>query len=99
MKPEIITEAPMPPGQCLFSQDKEGPWIDTGLCAPWVRPYGYLGVRYVESLARELLDLVPRSEVESLTEQLEAYSARIEELEGFVKATVEYQEAREKEFA
>lgn len=97
MKPEIVTQAPMPPGQCLFSQDQEGPWIDTGLCAPWVKPYGYLGVKYVESLARDLLGLVPKSEVDALAEQLEAYKGRIEELESFVKATVEYEESKPKE--
>lgn len=60
MDPHIVDQAPMPPGQCLFSQDIDGPWIDLGLVAPWIRPYGYLSVKYVESLARDVLDMVPR---------------------------------------
>lgn len=99
MKPEIVTQAPMPPGQCLFSQDHQGPWIDTGLLAPWIKPYGYLGVNYVESLARELLGMVPSSTVDELREQLASYEKRVEELQAFVDATVEYQDAREKELA
>lgn len=80
MDAHIVEKAPMPPGQCLFSQDIDGPWIDTGLVAPWIRPYGYLGVTYVESLARELLDMVSRSEVEKLSEALEAQAEEIESL-------------------
>lgn len=90
MKPEIVTEAPMPPGQCLFSQDQEGPWIDTGLMAPWIKPYGYLGVKYVEGLARDLLDMVPRSEVEKkigvLKATLDRQAEEIEELQGVAAA-------------
>lgn len=95
MKPEIVTQAPMPPGQCLFSQDQEGPWIDTGLCAPWVKPYGYLSVSYVESLARDLLGMVPGSEVEELRQQIVAYAVRIEELENFKDAATQYEKAKE----
>jgi hypothetical protein len=101
MKPEIVDQAPMPPGQCLFSQDQEGPFIDTGLKAPWVSPYGYLGVNYIEGLARDLLDMVPRKELEveikALKDALAAYGQRIEQLEAFVDATVEYQDTRDKE--
>lgn len=95
MDPHIVDKAPMPPGQCLFSQDIDGPWIDLGLVAPWVRPYGYLSVKYVEGLAKDLLDMVPRSEVETLANQLETWKGRVKELEAFVKAANEYEKAKE----
>jgi hypothetical protein len=101
MDPHIVDQAHFAPGQCLFSQDLEGPFIDTGLVAPWIRPYGYLSVRYVKGLAEDLLDMVPRSEIENEVEALEdrlaAYGQRIEQLEAFVDATVEYQDTRDKE--
>lgn len=99
MDPHIVDKAPMPPGQCLFSQDIDGPWIDLGLVAPWVRPHGYLSVKYVEGLARDLLGMVPGETIEILKEQLASYEERIEELQAFVDAATKYQGIREKEMA
>lgn len=99
MEPRIVEQAEMPPGQCLFSQDAEGPWIDTGLYAPWVKPYGYLGVRYVEELARDLLGMVPGKQVRDLEAQLEAIRERLAEVQEFIDATVQYEETRPKERA
>jgi len=98
--PCIVDQAPKPPSQCLFSQDHEGPWIDTGLVAPWIRPHGYLGVGYVEELARDLLDMVPRKElqeeIEALRAQVKALEERVQkEVTDFIEATVQYQEFRE----
>lgn len=98
--PCITDQAPKAPGQCLFSQDHEGPWIDTGLVAPWVSPHGYLGVDYVEELARDLLDMVPRkeleAEIEALRSQVAGLKERIDkEVTDFIDATVEYQTKRE----
>lgn len=95
MQPHIVEEAPMPPGQCLFSQDIEGPWIDTGLVAPWIRPYGYLSVNYVESLARELLGMVPAREVNALKERLDSYEGQIKALQSFVEANENLEQAKE----
>lgn len=91
MDPHIVEQANMPPGQCLFSGDLEGPFIDLGIVAPWVKPYGYLSVSYVEYLARDLLGMVSGKEVEkevdALKDQLAAYGAKIEQLQAFVDAT------------
>lgn len=90
MKPEIVTEAPMPPGQCLFSADQEGPWIDTGVLAPWVKPYGYISVSYAESLARDLLGMVSQDDVDAqvqpVLERLAEMEQEIEELRAFSDA-------------
>lgn len=86
MDPHIVDKAPMPPGQCLFSQDIDGPWIDLGLIAPWIRPYGYLSVKYVEGLAKDLLEMVPRSEVAELAERLEKQAEEISSLREILEA-------------
>lgn len=90
MEPRIVEQAPMPPGQCLFSQDIDGPFIDTGVKAPWVSPYGYISVKYVEFLARELLNMIPghevTSQIEDLKHQLDAYADEVEELRRIVDA-------------
>jgi len=99
MEPRIVEQAEMPPGQCLFSQDADGPWIDTGIYAPWVKPYGYLGVRYVEGLARDLLGMVPAKQVRGLEKQLEEIRERFAEVQQFIDATVEYEEIQAKERA
>ena len=82
MDPHIVEKAAMPPGQCLFSGDLEGPYIDLGIVAPWVNPYGYLSVSYVEYLARDLLGMVSGKEVEKevdeLKNQLAAYGVKVE---------------------
>lgn len=99
MEPRIVEQAGMAPGQCLFSQDQDGPWIDTGVVAPWVRPYGYLSVRYVEDLAKRLLGMRPAAEVEAeigeLREALADYRTRVEQLENFVQAAENYASAKE----
>lgn len=88
--PRIVEQAGMAPGQCLFSGDQEGPFIDTGVTAPWVRPYVYLSAKAVESIARDLLDMVPRSEFEAKVEQMEgqlaAYAERVQQLEAGIQA-------------
>jgi hypothetical protein len=86
LDPHIVDKAPMPPGQCLFSQDIDGPWIDLGLVAPWVRPYGYLSVKYVEGLAKDLLDMVPQGEVSRLADRLEKQAEEIESLREILDA-------------
>lgn len=86
MDPHIVDQAPMPPGQCLFSQDIDGPWIDLGLVAPWVRPYGYLSVKYVEGLAKDLLDMVPQTEVSKLADRVERQAEEIDRLRETLEA-------------
>lgn len=74
----------MPPGQCLFSQDIEGPWIDTEVVAPWVGPYGYVSVRYWEQVARDCLGMVPGEEVEELRRAAAAMADEITQLREIV---------------
>jgi hypothetical protein len=100
MFPCITDQAPKAPSQCLFSQDHEGPWIDTGLVAPWIRPHGYIGVAYVEELARDLLGMIPRKEVEAeleaMRERLKELEKRADEAQEFIDATIEYEEVKER---
>ena len=99
MEAHIVEQAPMAPGQCLFSQDIDGPWIDTGVMAPWVSPYGYISVNYVEGLARDLLEMIPRYEVDAKVKELEnrlaKYAAKVEQLSAFVDAHERAEELRE----
>ena len=91
MDPRIVKQAERPPGQCLFSQDIDGPFIDLGIIAPWVRPHGYLSVSYVENLASDLLDMVPRKEVEErageLEERVKGYAEEIDRLREVISAS------------
>lgn len=97
MEPRIVDQAPQPPGQCLFSQDIDGPWIDLGVVAPWIRPYGYLSVKYVEGIARDLLGMVPAAEIalelEDLQERLASYAKKFEDLETIQGARETLEEA------
>jgi len=90
MEPRIVDQAPMPPGQCLFSQDIDGPWIDLGVVAPWVRPYGYLSVEYVEGIARDVLGMVPGAdadaEIAHLRDRVASLGQTIDKLEAFAHA-------------
>lgn len=98
--PRIVEEANKPPAKCLFSQDQDGPWIDTGIAAPGFNPYGYIGVGYVETLARDLLDMIPRreveAEVEAMRERLKELEKRADEAQEFIDATIEYEEVKER---
>lgn len=76
----------MPPANCVVSGDIDGPFIDTGVRCDQVAPYIYLHVPVVEFYARELLEMVPKAEVEAMRKQLEDYSERIAQLERFVEA-------------
>jgi len=93
MKPEIVTEAPMPPGQCLFSADQEGPWIDTGVLAPWIKPYGYISASYVESLARDLLGMVAQADVDA---QVGPVLSRLAEMEEEIERLKAFSDADQK---
>jgi hypothetical protein len=96
MFPRIVEEAPKPPSRCLFSQDHDGPFIDTGLKAFGIHPYGYLGVRYVEELSRNLLGMVSKEEVDKefqgLKDEIAALRKRFEEVEEFKETLLEYDE-------
>lgn len=76
----------MPPAKCAVSGDIDGPFIDTGVRCDQVAPYIYLHVPVVEWYARELLEMVPRAEVEAMREQLASYAEKIANLERFVEA-------------
>lgn len=96
MDPRIVDSAQMPPGQCLFSGDIEGPFIDLGLRAPWVNPYGYLSVRYVEDIASKLLEMVPQARVSELEDQLAALGAEIDQIRAEVEAERHLAKVRER---
>lgn len=92
MEPRIVERAENAPGQCLVSQDIEGPFIDTGNWAPWVEPYVYLSASYVEGLARDLLGMVPASEVEALRAAIEAQGVELDRLRHAVALVDELEE-------
>lgn len=93
--PQIVDKAAWGPGQCLFSQDIEGPWVDTGVRVPWVNPYGYVSVRYWRDVARELLGMVPVEEVQGLRERVEAMGEEIARLQEIVDTEKKLAELRE----
>ncbi|HEU5115588.1 MAG TPA: hypothetical protein VFT74_02825 [Isosphaeraceae bacterium] len=78
--PRIVEQATQPPGQCLFSQDIQGPFIDTEVGLPWHGPYGYISVAYIEAIAQDLLGMVPRREVEALEERMTALGEELDRL-------------------
>lgn len=95
MEAKVVQHAPMAPAKCAVSGDIDGPFIDTGV---WVRhhdPYLYLHVPVVEYWARELLEMVPKADVDAIREQFEAQTERIKELERFVEAHQVFAEAAE----
>lgn len=95
MEPRIVQSAPMPPAKCAISGDMEGPFIDTGVRVNHVSPYLYLHVPVVEWYARELLEMVPKADVDEIREQFEAQTDRIAELERFAEAHKVFSEAVE----
>lgn len=83
---KIVENAAKPPGKCIVTGDIDGPFIDTGTYAGEIDPYIYLHAPYVEQLARELLGMVPASDVEKLQADLVEMAAKIEPLQRFVDA-------------
>lgn len=96
---KLVEEAPNAPGQCLVSQDIDGPFIDAECWAPWRDPYVYLSARWVEEVARDVLDMVPRKEVEakiaSLEEQLASYGETVSKLNRIAEVSSELEQLKE----
>jgi len=84
---KIVEQATHPPAQCIVTADQDGPFIDTETWANWRDPYVYLHVPLVEYMARELLGMVPRAEVDELRARIDSYEQEIEGLQEFVAAS------------
>jgi hypothetical protein len=96
MEAQIVDKALLPPGKCIATGDIDGPFIDTGT---WANVVGQtrivLHAPAVEFWAQELLEMVPKAEVEALREQVESYAEKIAQLERFVEAHVAFAAAVE----
>ena len=99
MEPKVVDEAKKRPGRCLASGDVEGPFIDVG---KWTRehdPYVYLSVRWMEEWSERLLGMRSADYIENQFKELEelvkAQGEKLQALERFEEAAVEYEEARQ----
>jgi len=96
MEAQIVDKALLPPGKCIATGDIDGPFIDTGC---WANVLGQtrvvLHAPAVEYWARELLEMVPKAEVEALREQVDSYAEKIAQLERFVEAHQDFAQAVE----
>lgn len=81
MKPKIVETAERVPARCIVSSEIDGPFIDTGTYAGETDPYIYLSVSYITEVARDLLGMVPKKEIDTLREQVEAMKVKLERLE------------------
>ena len=87
MEAELVEQGHLPPGKCIATGDIDGPFIDTGC---WANVVGqtriYLHAPAVQFWAQELLEMVPKAEVDAMREQLAAYADRLAGLERFAEA-------------
>lgn len=78
---EIVEKAEMHPAKCCVTGDIDGPFIDTGSWSDSIEPRIYLHVPLVEQYARDLLGMVPKTEVEKLEKKLKDLKERLKDLE------------------
>lgn len=83
---KIVERAERPPAKCAVTADIDGPFIDTGAYCPNVDPYIYLHVPLVEQMAREMLGMVPKEDVEKLTEQVAAFGAQVDQMKAKIES-------------
>jgi hypothetical protein len=87
MEAALVEQGHLPPGKCIATGDIDGPFIDTGC---WANVVGqtriYLHAPAVQFWAQELLEMVPKAEVDALREQLASYAERVASLERFAEA-------------
>lgn len=81
MKPKIVETAERVPARCIVTSEIDGPFIDTGTYAGEMDPYIYLSVPYITEVARDLLGMVPKKEVDDLREQVNAMKVKLEKME------------------
>ena len=97
MRPKIVYTAEKAPGQCLVSQDLEGPFIDAGCWAPWRDPYVYLSCRWLEEVARDQLNMFHHEKVDEkiaeMQAQLDAYAEEMEKMRNLSEAAEGLQSA------
>lgn len=82
-RPAIVQRAHFRPGKCEVTGDIDGPFVDCGIkkehMGYWNRMY--LHVPWVEQIARQLLGMVPRSEIEELKERLKRAEDELEDIQ------------------
>lgn len=74
--PALVARAFKAPGSCIVTGDIDGPFVETQTDIDTGRIY--LHAPWVEQVARDLLDMVPRSEIEALEAKVTELQARVE---------------------
>lgn len=83
-RPTLVERATRSPGKCWVTGDIDGPFIDFGVKFDpaifnnknlWSRLY--LHAPLIEQIARDSLDMVPRSEVEDLARRVREAEAEV----------------------
>jgi len=97
--PQIVPEAKNRPGRCIASRDIEGPFIDVGVWSREHDPYVYLSVRWFEEIARDLLGMVSKAEVDeryaALEKKLMEQAEELGKLDQLVQAATGFEKALE----
>lgn len=81
------------PHECAVSKSANGPFIDFNVDCKGIDPHIYIKASLIEDVARELLGMVPKKDVDALADQLEAAQARLEKLERTDEAIKELETA------
>jgi hypothetical protein len=83
-----LTEAPLDfyPQACAVTNRADGPIIDTGATISGLDPRVYLRTDIVEKMAVDLLEMVPKAEVDKVRKQVEDLKAKVDEYAKLVDA-------------
>ena len=84
--PKLVQRATHRPGKCAVTADIDGPFIDCGIEYEnrnyWTRLY--LHAPWVEQVARDCLNMVPRSEIAALEARVKEAEAKLDDQEKIV---------------
>jgi hypothetical protein len=81
------------PSACAVTNRDDGPIIDTGATIAGLDPRVYLRADIVEKMAVDLLDMVPKAEVDKIRKTVEKLSAKVDEYAKLVDAYQRREEA------
>ncbi len=79
--PALVARGFEAPGKCLVTGDIDGPFVDADVHVGQEEQHLYLHAPWVEQVARDLLEMVPRKDVDALLERVQEAEAKLESLE------------------